>query len=170
MINVSLRVNATKVFAYIAGTKKNIDKALDKGLDAAGKSTTDYIKYNLLEGQLVGKISGELQRGIYFRRSGKHAITILIRGAHKLAGEQLNEGTRKGWWIPKNREAATLRFKITRADGYNVGGYITTEKPVWHPKVQARRFLETGLKHNRKYIIEEIEKNVSSALRRRTAG
>lgn len=152
-LNISYKVrNNTFLVSKGGSFKKRIEDALFKGLHKGADELRDYIKDDLLSGQIVQKRTSQLRNSLYIRRSSKK-LEILFRGIHrqrkdtgnnipnKVLAQILEEGLNKSWWQPRRNR--------------------------WHRGIKPHYFMRTGLRRKRARIIQIAQTSVNAELRRR---
>jgi hypothetical protein len=155
-MKVRVSVDMRGFTALVNRVKHNVGEALEQGVREGGRTVTQYIKYDLLDGQLVQKRTGALQRGIYYTVRGKHQVVVHIRGEREQVAEWLEEGIQKTWLIPVKRVGGS-------PGQWNRGRIISQEW--WHPGIKARRFMHKAATDKRAEIQSNIQRLVNSAVR-----
>lgn len=155
-VNVSAKVvNHDQISLYLYNLPDKVNRAVRKGIKRGGEELRDYIKYELLEGKLVKKRTGELQRGIYLVTQ-LDKVFIRIKGKHATIGAWIDQGL-EGTWIIRARRKKILYFQASD------GRWIKTTK-VTHPGIRPRYFLRKGAQAKRLRIPQLVRAAIREEL------
>ena len=164
-VGIKVKAQGQSLITYLEKVSNVIEVAMNKGMREGGKELTDYIKYDLLEGQLVKKRTGELQRGIYYTTQ-PNRVNIRIRGPHAVVGQWINEGLDKTWLITP-RGPWRLKFKVETGPN---GGKVISVLKVQHPGIKPRYFMEKAAKAKRQRVESLVRFYIEEALRQKRRG
>jgi|SRR5690349_1197273 len=152
LILFKFEIKNKSILANVNSTKQKVQEYMLKGMHMGADELRDFIKNELLSGQLVHKRTGQLRNSLYIRRTGKK-LTIFYRGIHRRAADEgsgdelpnsvladiLEYGLYKTWWQPKRNR--------------------------WHHGIKAHYFMQEGLQRKRERIIQLVKSSVYTGLR-----
>lgn len=130
-----------QVLNYLQSLPTNLQSVLMSKFQRAAAETSQYIKTDLLSGQLLGVKTGRLRSSIVGRvYSSKSKITMSVGSRGDVPYAAIYD---KGGTIP-----ATIMYPKSRSVmRFEKGGSMIYAKVVNHPSVhiRERRYLETGV-------------------------
>jgi hypothetical protein len=164
----------------LKGKTVQIQEAAHSALKVGGADLTNYIKKNLLSGQMVNEVSGELKNSVYYTIKTDYgekgtSLTLSIRLRDRVSSKTLKNGKARVWKASmigallhegskKKRWYITAKFKPFLVFEWN--GRIYKRRQVEHPGLKPRPFLSQGLKDRKEFILTLVERSINTAVKK----
>jgi hypothetical protein len=133
----------------------------ERGVAKATIALTTYIKEELLSGQVLNVVTGNLRRAVYFVISG--LIGIVSVGPEAPYAKFQEYGVDHSWVI-EAKAYSNVETHGRHSLHFNVGGADVFASKVTHPGLKERSFMRRGLVDQREEIIATIRYEVNEGV------
>lgn len=153
---IRVRIYPTSLRAYLSDIEKKVETAAQKGLIEGADEIRDYLKYEIMNGEILQARSNQLRNSLYINRKTPMSLSIQFRGTHrKKTGDE--------WAIPN----AALANILEEGVGHS---WFQPVRGITHPGIRPHYFMKRALDDKRKRVRELVDNRIKEALRRRSRG